>query len=74
MTRAEINRHITKQVGNWARGYSVDGTIAGANDGFQYTLSQIRRMAQPGQTYFLNRFHNRHCYSNDSIDLVIPNE
>ncbi len=80
MTRAEINRHISEQVGRWARGCSVYGTLAGENTGVEFTLTEIRRMARPGDTFYLNRFkHNPRTgedrsYSDEQMDLHIPGD
>ena len=72
VTRRKINDDISNIVGSWAKGFSVYGTRAGDNSGYQYPLTEIRKIARPGETYYLNRFAINQSYSNDMMDLIIP--
>jgi hypothetical protein len=73
MTRKEINQFITDSLEGWAKGYSVECHADVPNwDGVTISLTEMRKVAQPGEMWFLDRWHNSKSYKDDMRDITIP--
>ena len=75
MNRKQINEYITKELNGWAKGYSVEARLYQEPDnwdGENITLTQMRKVANSGEIWFLNRWDIAHNYINDMMEIRIP--
>lgn len=72
MTRKQINESISRQLGSWARGYSVECSRPDTNEN-PIPLSYMRKIANQGETWHLTRYHDTKLVlsNNDMCELTI---